>query len=74
MALPSNLDEDRLCETGLAILGLTASKTHGVARACLQRAGAVIAEDDLRSMPSPSQKPARSVRTGMDPYQLLRTH
>ncbi len=33
MALPSNLDEDRLCEAGLAILGLTASKTHGVARA-----------------------------------------
>ena len=33
MALPSNLDEDKLCEAALAILGLTASTTHGVTRA-----------------------------------------
>ena len=33
MALPPNLDEDKLCEAGLAILGLTALESHGVVRA-----------------------------------------
>ena len=33
MPLPPNLDEEKLCEASLAILGLTASESHGVVRA-----------------------------------------
>lgn len=32
MGLPPNLDEDKLSETALAILGLTVFESHGVAR------------------------------------------
>jgi hypothetical protein len=33
MSLPLNLDEDKLAEAALAILGLTATESHGVVRA-----------------------------------------
>ena len=33
MALPPDLDQERLCETALAILGLTAFSEHGATRA-----------------------------------------
>ena len=33
MAVPSDLDHDKLCEAALALLSLTASESHGVVRA-----------------------------------------
>lgn len=33
MALPPDLDHDKLCEAALAILGLTAHTDHGITRA-----------------------------------------
>lgn len=33
MAIPADLDQEKLCEAALAILSLTASTSHGVVRA-----------------------------------------